>query len=108
MRENLGARSRRSAPSLAESTAGSRFMGRSTPLRDPHDLLVEATWLDDTIGELRRVVAWLVGEAHDRGATWADVGQAFGVSAQAAHERFGANSRAIRRGDHGRQRDGHR
>ena len=83
-------------------------MGRSTPLRGPHDLLVEATRLDETVAELRRVVAWLVVEAHDRGATWMEVGQAFGVSGKAAHERFGANSRAMRRGDHGRQRDGHR
>lgn len=76
-------------------------MGRSTPLRGPDDLLAVATRLDDTIAELRRVVAWLVVDAHDRGAT------AFGVSPQAAHERFGANSRAMQRGDHGRRRDGH-
>lgn len=83
-------------------------MARSTPLRGPQDLLAVATRLDETISELRRVVAWLAVEAHDRGSTWAEVGQAFGVSAQAAHERFGANSRALRRGDHGRKRDGHR
>jgi hypothetical protein len=83
-------------------------MGRTTPLRGPHDLLAVATQLDDTIDELRRVVASLVVEAHERGSTWAEVGQAFGVTAQAAHERFGANSRALRRGDHGRGRDGHR
>lgn len=83
-------------------------MGRSTPLRGPDDLLAVATRLDDTIAELRRVVAWLVVDAHDRGSTWAEVGQAFGVSPQAAHERFGANSRAMQRGDHGRRRDGHR
>lgn len=65
-------------------------MGRSAPLRDPHDLLAVATRLDDTIAELRRVVAWLVVEAHDQGSTWAEVGQAFGVSAQ-------ARARAVRR-----------
>lgn len=83
-------------------------MGRSTPLRGPHDLLAVATRLDDTIAELRRVLAWLVVEANERSSTWAEVGEAFGVSAQAAHERFGANSRALRRGDHGRKREGHR
>lgn len=83
-------------------------MGRSTPPRGPHDLLAVATRLDETTTELRRVVAWLVAEAHDRGATWGEVGQAFDVTAHAAHERFGPNARALRRGDHGQPRDGHR
>ena len=83
-------------------------MGRRRPPRDPHDLLAVATRLDQTVNELRGVVAWLVVEAHDRGATWEEVGQAFDVTAQAVHERFGPNARALRRGDHGRRRDGHR
>lgn len=82
-------------------------MARSSQLRGPRDLLAVATGLDDTVSELRRVVAWLVIEAHGRGATWEEIGGAFGVSAQAAHERFGPNTRALRRGDYGRARDGH-
>lgn len=83
-------------------------MGRSTPLKGPHDLLAGAARLDDTVSELRRVVGWPVVEAHDRGMTWEEVSQAFDMTAQAVHERFGPNARALRRGDHGRPRDGHR
>ena len=80
---------------------------RSRP-RSPNDLLGTATRVDATVTELKAVVSWLVVEAHDRGATWDDIGVAFGVSRQAVHERFGPNSRALRRGDHGVRRDGHR
>lgn len=83
-------------------------MGRSTPFKGPHDLLAVAARLDHTVSELRRVVAWLVVEAHDRGATWEEVGQAFDVNTQAVHERFGPDARALRRGDHGRPGEGHR
>lgn len=55
-------------------------MGRSTSPRSPHDLLAVATRLDETVSELRRVVAWLVVEAHDRGATREEVGAAFDVT----------------------------
>ena len=80
---------------------------RSRPL-GPHDLLGTATRVDATVTELKAVVSWLVVEAHDRGATWDDIGVAFGVSRQAVHERFGPNSRALRRSDQGVRRDGHR
>ena len=83
-------------------------MGGSTPPQGPDDLLGVATRLDETVSELRRLVAWLVVEAHARGATWGEIGQAFGVTAQAVHERFGPNTRALRRGGHGRPKDGHR
>ena len=54
---------------------------------------------DDTARELKHIVSWLVVEAHARGLTWGEIGDAFGVSRQAVHERFGPNARALRRGD---------
>src|SRR5207245_1922987 len=88
------------------SLTGDQPQGASmSPLRRPPrpDNLVEvASRLDETLHELRQLVAWLVLEGHDRGVTWDEIGQTFGVSRQAAHERFGPNSRALRRGEHGR------
>jgi hypothetical protein len=57
--------------------------------------LVEA---DALAQELRVLVRVLGLEAHEDGATWAEVGDALGVSAATAHERFSsANGRASRR-----------
>ena len=72
------------------------------PVLRPEELLRAARHVDDTVRELRGIVSWLVGEAHDRGATWDEIGAAFGVTRQAVHERFGPNSRTLRRGDQGR------
>lgn len=59
--------------------------------------LVRVAWqVDDTVRGLKDIVLWLVLEAHDRGATWDEIGTVFGVSRQAVHERFGPNSRALR------------
>ena len=79
-----------------------------SPLLRPEDLLSAAQRTDETANELKRIVSWLVVEAHDRGATWDEIGATFSVSRQAVHERFGPNSRALRRGDHGQPKDGHR
>lgn len=49
---------------------------------------------DDQSAEMKRQVASYVNEAHSWGASWADVGAAFGITRQAAHERFhGVNRR---------------
>src|SRR4051795_552042 len=66
------------------------------PLR-PQDLIQVARQVDETVHDLRQLIAWLVVEAHDRGVTWDEIGEAFGVSRQSVHERFGPNSRALRR-----------
>jgi AraC-like DNA-binding protein len=79
-----------------------------SPLLRPQELLTIALRADETARELKRIASWLVVEAHDRGITWDEIGAAFGVSRQTVHERFGPNSRSLRRGDHGRPRDGHR
>ena len=70
-----------------------------SPLRPHKDLLTTARRVDDTARELKHVVSWLVVEAHARGLTWDEVGDAFSVSRQTVHERFGPNSRALRRRD---------
>lgn len=63
-----------------------------------HDaLLVAARELDELLRGLRNVLERLVVEAHDRGATWEEIGVAFGVTRQTVHERFGPNGRALRR-----------
>lgn len=44
--------------------------------------------------ELKRHATSYVLEAHESGASWADIGAAFGITRQAAHERFhGVNRR---------------
>lgn len=57
-------------------------------------LLVLARQADERAIESRRETISYVLEAHDCGATWADIGAAFGITRQAAHERFhGVNRR---------------
>ena len=51
--------------------------------------------------------AQLVKEAVADGATWETIGTSVGVSRQAAHERFGPNSRALRHRDQRRRAAGH-
>src|SRR2546421_20350 len=83
-------------------------MARVTRPPSLNGLVEVARQLDHATHDLRQLVSWLVVEAHDRGLTWDQIGEAFGVRRQAAHERFGPNSRALRRGEHGRHADGHR
>lgn len=78
------------------------------PVLRAEDLVSLARQFDNTARELKRAVSWLVLEAHDRGATWHDIGSTFEISRQAVHERFGPNSRALRRGDQAGRRNGHR
>lgn len=56
-------------------------------------LLRLARRADDQAGVHKQRAAAYVAEARLHGATWADVGAAFGVTRQAAHERFSAASR---------------
>ena len=57
-------------------------------------LLRLARQADDRAAELRRQATSYVNEAHSCGASWADVGAVFGISRQAAYERFhGVNRR---------------
>jgi len=70
-----------------------------SPLLRPEDLLTIALRADDTVRELKHIVSWLVVEAHARRLTWDEIGDVFGVSRQTVHDRFGPNSRALRRGD---------
>lgn len=77
------------------------------PAADHDRLLAIARELDELVRDLKTVLARLVVEAHERGATWDEIGVAFGVTRQAVHERFGPNARALRRSG-GRNRLGHR
>lgn len=40
------------------------------------------------VGEVDSTVIRLVAQARDRGATWEDIGQALGITRQAAHYRY--------------------
>ncbi len=71
---------------------------------DRDQLLATARELDELVCELKGVLGRLIVEIHNRSATWEEIGIAFGVSRQAVHERFGPNSRALRRGDQLRRR----
>lgn len=82
----------------SRSSSPSSWVARTTK-GQPEDLVIVARHVDDTVDKLKQIVSWIVLEVHDRGATWDDIGDAFGVSRQTVHERFGPNSRALRRGD---------
>jgi hypothetical protein len=61
------------------------FAGASMPriLRTvacPDDRLLVARELDDVARSLKDIVGWLVLKARDRGATWDQLGTAFGVT----------------------------
>lgn len=52
---------------------------------DPLSGLREMHWIESNLNDLRQ---GLVDFARFNGETWADIGEALGVSRQAAHERF--------------------
>jgi hypothetical protein len=60
-------------------------------------LLRLAIETDAGAADLRGQTAAYVNEAHSCGASWADVGTAFGITRQAAHERFHGVNRGSRR-----------
>ena len=51
-------------------------------------LLRLARQADNASKKLKRRAITYVLEAHDAGASWTDVGKAFGITRQAAYERF--------------------
>lgn len=56
------------------------------------ELLRLARLCDELARGLRRLAGDYVDEARRRGATWSDVGNAYNVTAQTAHQRFGKTS----------------
>jgi hypothetical protein len=73
-------------------------IGRPVPLRrDPVELLRLARQADARAADLRRQATAYVLKAHSCGASWAEVGAAFGITRQAAHERFHGVNRLRRR-----------
>ncbi len=62
------------------------------------DALARLRAADALVIAARQLVRELALEAHDAGATWADIGAVLGVTGATAHERFsGGNARARRR-----------
>ena len=53
------------------------------------ELLLLARLCDELARGMRRLAVDYVGEARRRGATWSDVGNAYNVTPQTAHQRFG-------------------
>ncbi len=68
------------------------------PRDDVDHLLRLARGADDEAHTLKLRAAGYVVAAVALGATWAEVGTAFGVTRQAAHERFSPAKRRRRRG----------
>lgn len=66
-----------------------------TPLAST--LLRRAVQADRRANELKRQAVELVRAARDAGVTWAEVGAAFGVTRQSAHQRFSAHRTPINR-----------
>ncbi len=60
-------------------------------------LLRLARQADERANELKRQARSYVLEAHACGASWSDIGAAFGITRQAAHERFHGVNRRTRR-----------
>jgi len=72
--------------------AGKSF--RSTLSRQEYkrlDALFRTTSLVVEIAEAQRMLTVFVDEARKNGATWVDIGEAAGISAQAAHQRWSVN-----------------
>jgi hypothetical protein len=54
------------------------------------EAMTAASWLEAAVPEVLRQ---LVAMARDQGGTWTEIGEALGVSAQAAHQRFRVSER---------------
>jgi hypothetical protein len=68
------------------------------PNRDPLELLTDAVILSGRVGELADdLVDHFVQRARATGASWAEIGQAIGVSKQAAQKRFVRRDPGFRR-----------
>lgn len=61
----------------------------------PAELALLARLADELGNGLKRIAAEYVADARAAGATWREIGRAFGVTAQTAHQRFGS-SRPLR------------
>lgn len=61
---------------------------RSHDRLPPRELLRLARLSDEFGADLKRLAVIYVSDARSAGASWADVGEAFGVTRQAAHQRF--------------------
>lgn len=60
-----------------------------TPSSEPLDQLAAAVALAEELrGTTDELIGHFVARARDAGASWTDIGGAFGISRQAAHERF--------------------
>ncbi len=69
---------------------GDRY-ARTPPSQDPlppRKLLRLARLSDEFGDDLKRLAVIYVSDARSAGASWADVGEAFDVTRQAAHQRF--------------------
>jgi len=57
----------------------------------PAEIALLARLADELGNGLKRLAADFVADARAGGATWKEVGRAFGVTAQSAHQRFGGS-----------------
>ncbi len=56
-------------------------------------LIVLARLAEDLADAMKRVAVDYVHQAKDQGATWAEIGDAFGVTRASVHQRFGSPRR---------------
>jgi hypothetical protein len=74
---------------------------KETPVTRPwhplpaSQLIVLARLVDDLGYALKRVSADYVRQAKEQGATWAEIGDAFGVTRASVHQRFGNRSQSV-------------
>jgi hypothetical protein len=63
--------------------------GRAYIVESEQQLLWLAIYLlTDMVKAGDEQLTWLIAEAHHKGLSWTDIGQALGISKQAAHKRF--------------------
>jgi hypothetical protein len=59
-------------------------------LEQPDEQIMAMHGAEQLLERVRRATELLVVNAREHGATWAEVGEAFGITRQAAYERFRA------------------
>ncbi|MEW9528529.1 hypothetical protein [Microbispora sp. NPDC049125] len=83
-----------SPPALDELIAALRTQLTTLAVADPAAALRAAAQIE-SLG--RRSAEQAAVTAYRRGASWSDIGVAFGISKQAAHQRFARHVRAAQR-----------
>lgn len=70
-------------------------MPRPTKPLPASQLTLLARLVDELGNDLKRLAADYVHKARDEGVTWAELGDAFGVTRSSVHQRFGHRGQTV-------------